>query len=148
MVRNNGKINSIIISSFFASLWITAMHVWGGLIFFRAVKRIVEDTSETSIVPLFDNGYDVELQNETKLIRYTTPRLKVSISGIPTTITFWQDARSTFSNLTFDFYVSKNNSGVDTKAKVFPMGYKRRIQKDIKPDILKFISDDVKAMHH
>jgi len=148
IVRKSKEINSIIISSFFASLWITAMDVWGGLIFFRAVRRIIKDTSETSIAPLFDNGYSIELQNETKLISYTTPRFKISISGIPTTITFWQDTRGPFSNLTFEFHVSNNNLGIDTKTKVFQMRLMRRIQKDIKPDILKFISDDVRAIHN
>jgi len=134
------KIEPSIIYSLILSIFFTCMDVLGGLIFFGAIGSIIKNESEISIVPLFDNGYIIELQNEGKRIKYTTEFLKGTISDIPAIVTFYHDPRSPFSTLFFTFSLSQNGKNIEQSIS-FDMGFNRRLKKDIKPEVLKFISD-------
>ena len=62
---------------------------------FRVIRRLTEDTTERSIVPLFDSGYTIGLRNEKSRWLFTTPCIHATISGLPVVIDLHHQAAAT-----------------------------------------------------
>ncbi len=127
------------ISSFFA----TSVYAFRGLSYFRVMKRIMDDTSEKSIHPLFDDGYTIVLNNEANSVFFTTERLKGDIGGLPVLVAFSQGSRASWPSLIFSFYPLAHSSLGNRTSRYlsFKMGLRNRLKKDVKPEVLQFVAD-------
>jgi len=130
---------------FSAVLCITATVVYTvrGLSYFRTMKRIMEDTSDLSILSLFDDGHAVILGNEHSRIFFTTERIKGDISGIPVVVSFSQGSRASWPSLVFSFYPLYHPTlGNRTSTYLsFKLNIRNRLKKDIKPEVLQFVKE-------
>ncbi len=114
-----------------------------GLIFFKTINRFKNDTTENSIIPLFDNGYTILLDDLESKISFTKENLKGTIGGLPVEVFFRPPIRIEYPCLIFRFYpLLQPDSGNDiTKIIDFSLSFRYRLKKDIKPDVLKFVAD-------
>ena len=129
--------------SFFSSFFLTSLYLLHGLGFFRTIKRLTEDTTEKSIMPLFDNGYSLELENLNSKFFFTTECLKGTISGLPVNVSFSQAYGYKWPSLGFSFS-SLSESGFRNNIIgyiCFNLNIRNRLKRDIKPEVLKFAAD-------
>ncbi len=128
----------VIISSLF-----TIGYCIKGINYYRIIARLINDTSEKSIIPLFDDGFSIENADEKGKIEYTKENFKGTISGLPVEIRFFPADRATWSSLSFSFYsLSKEGFGSNVSRYIsFNMNWRNRLKKDVKPEVLKFVAD-------
>jgi len=114
-----------------------------GINFFKTIKRLLEDEGDRSILPLFDNGFEIQLVNEHSKLFFTKQEIHGSISGLPVRIAFWQSSRLnqaalffSFSPLSHHLFGKKAERGISCR-----ISLRNRLKKDIKPEILQFVED-------
>lgn len=142
-VREHLALSRIVLFSMLLSGAITGFFVLRGISFYRTMRRIIEDRSELSILPLFREGYAVLLHNEQNRIFFTTERIKGEISGMPVTIAFSQGSPASWPALVFSFYPLHHATlGERTSVYMsFKLNIRNRLKKDIKPEVLRFVND-------
>jgi hypothetical protein len=131
-------IASVVLAGFY-----TFVEVVRGQNHFRVMTRTTQDTSERSIRTLFDDGYNVVLQNDSSSLFFTTERLKGDIEGFPVVVSFSQGSRASWPSLVFSFYPLAHASLGNRTSRYlsFKMTLRNRLKKDIKPDVRQFIAD-------
>jgi hypothetical protein len=114
-----------------------------GINYYKIIARILRDTSEKSIMPLFDSGVSIELTDEKSMITYTKENFKGTISGLPVDVSFYQADRTSWAHLYFSFGpLVKTKSGKRIHRDVsFSINLRNRLKKDIKPEVLKLVHD-------
>ncbi len=121
----------------------TGTFVIRGINHFRTMRRITTDTSDRSILSLFDDGYSVVLNNENSRLFYTTERLKGEISGFPVIVSFEQGSRASWPTLVFSFF-PLNHPTLGNRTSAYygvKLSLRNRLRKDVKPDVLRFAKD-------
>lgn len=114
-----------------------------GISFYRTMRRMIEDRSDLSILPLFREGYAIMLHNEDNRMFFTTERIKGEISGLPVTVSFSQGSLASWPTLVFSFYPLHHTTlGERTSMYLsFKLNIRNRLKKDIKPEVLLFVND-------
>jgi len=110
---------------------------------YTVVRRLTEDTGPFSILPLFDEGFTIKMRNINTWLMFTTPTITGSIAGFPVTIYYTTSSRSSWSKVDFKFSpLSKEGSRRIYGAGVsFTLYFKKRLKKDVKPEVLQCIDD-------
>lgn len=142
-VREHFSLSRIVLFSMLLSGAVTGFFVLRGLGFYRTMRRILQDRSTLSILPLFREGYAVLLHNEHNHIFFTTERIKGEISGLPVTVAFSQGSPASWPALVFSFYPLHHATlGERTSVYLsFKLNIRNRLKKDIKPEVLRFVND-------
>jgi len=114
-----------------------------GINSFKVIRRLTKDTTERSILPLFDSDYTIGLQHENSWLFFTIPCIKATICELPVTISFISSSRSRWSKIDFNFSPlslsgSKRIYGTGISFTVY---LEKRLQKDVKPDILQCVKE-------
>lgn len=114
-----------------------------GVVFFNTAESFINDVSDRSVIPLFDNGYTISTDNEDSKLFFTTEKLKGTIEGLPVTVSFPRLTRKAWPALTFNFYplLQPGNELPQQRKKSYPLGITLRLTKDIKPDVLQFVME-------
>ena len=109
---------------------------------FKVIQRLTDETEKHSIVPLFDPGYTIGLQDEKSWILFTTPCINATISGLPVLISYFSAFRD-WSQITFKFFplMREGSKRICVEYISFNLYFVKRLKKDIKPDVLKFVAD-------
>ncbi len=112
-----------------------------GLFYFKSIDRLIEEDSERSLLSLFDNGYTVDLVNESSWFWFTSERVKGTFSGFPVTVAFSYESRTKRPNLVISFYpiMSPGLKTQTIRSISFYTGVRGKLLKDIKPEIIAFI---------
>ncbi len=142
-VREQFILSRIVLFSLLFSCLCTGFFVLRGISFYRTMRRIAEDRSELSILPLFREGYAVLLHNEHSRIFFTTERIKGEISGLPVTVAFSQGSPASWPALVFSFY-PLNHATLGERTSMylsFKLNIRNRLKRDIKPEVLRFVND-------
>ena len=107
------------------------------------VIRLQEDSSENSIIPLFDNGYTMQLLNEKSWLSICSEYFAGTIKGLPVEVRYKSGGKNTVPRLSFTFrrlcrpgYKPGIEKTVD-----FQIFIGKTLKTDIKPDVLKFVDD-------
>ncbi|MBS1687845.1 MAG: hypothetical protein JSS96_03915 [Bacteroidetes bacterium] len=113
------------------------------IICFKVMKNMISDTSEYSLLPLFDSGYTIGIQNENTWLIFATPCINATINGLPVEIYYTPADKGNWAHLSCDFtpLIKENNKRIFVRHISFRMFLKRKLTKDVKPEILKFVSD-------
>ncbi len=77
LVVAGGQIVQCLILSLLLALLMVFTFAIKGVVFFATVDNFLCDESDKSIIPLFESGYLIELQNEENKLTFTTERLGV-----------------------------------------------------------------------
>ncbi len=119
-----------------------------GTTHFHVMDKLGNDsTSSTSITPLFDNGYTIELADKNSPFSFTKQCLKGSVSGGPVVVSFRQGGRGRYPRLSFSFMLqvkdgSESNTneiiGFNMTSFVGGLSIWPYLKKDIKPEVLRF----------
>ncbi|MBX2905273.1 MAG: hypothetical protein KF744_04495 [Taibaiella sp.] len=142
-VREHLSFSRIVMFTMLLSGAITGFFVLRGISFYRTMRRIIEDRSSLSVLPLFREGYNVLLHNEHNRIFFTTERIKGDISGMPVTVAFSQGSPASWPALVFSFY-PLHHATLGTRTSMylsFKLNLRNRLKKDIKPEVLRFVND-------
>jgi hypothetical protein len=110
---------------------------------FIVIKRLINDHSDRTILPLFDSGYVIGTRNKTSWLNYTTPVIKATISGLPACIYFCRSSSYNWSTVTFQFSpLTQNGSKRIFADRIsFTMYLVKRLGKDVKPVILEKVEE-------
>ena len=113
-----------------------------GINAFMVVRQLIEDTTNNSIMPLFDSGYTVGLIDEKSWIFFAKPCIKGTIGGLPVSVSYTRSDRSSWSHIDFIFSpLSKQGSRrIYSSIIFFELRLKKRLQKDVKPEVLKCVA--------
>jgi hypothetical protein len=112
------------------------------LINYTMIGKLINDKSERSIIPLFDNGYSTLHGNFRHIFKDIC--LKGTISGLPITVTIENIAgRQSQPAVKFTFYpLAHLFKGREIEMSVeYKMNFRKRLKGDIKPEVLKFVED-------
>jgi len=142
-VREHFSLSRIVLFSMLLSGGVTGFFVLRGLSFYRTMRRILQDKSALSILPMFREEYAVLLHNEHNHIFFTTERIRGEISGMPVTVAFSQGSPASWPALVFSFYPLHHATlGERTSVYLsFKLNIRNRLKKDIKPEVLRFVND-------
>jgi hypothetical protein len=123
-----------------ATLLSSVIEFFRGKFYFYALRRIAEDKSERAIFPLFDNGYSSELVDEKSLFSDTREIIKGNIMGVPVELSLNSPYRyGGGPELKLCFIAADESFG--KPAVVFSLDMALHLKKDIKPEVLQFVSD-------
>lgn len=86
--KNQNFFSVITVAAVGLSTLIVGIVALGGLLSYKALRRLTEDVSEKSILPLFDSGYTITLKNIHNWFLFTQEQLSSTISGFPVNIFF------------------------------------------------------------
>jgi hypothetical protein len=125
------------------ALFIMAVYTIKGLVFFWTVNKFLLDESEWSIIPLFDEGYSIYLENADSKLFFTTEKLKGNIGGLPVVVSFPQLTRARWPTLVFNFYpLSQYDAEHKLYRKIdFKLDITRKLKQNIKPTVLSFVDE-------
>jgi len=112
-----------------------------GINFFRAIERFRQDNSEKSFLPLFDNGFTIELNNVESKIYFTKESFVGFISGFPVVVSFQQKSRYSKAALKFSIGTMCPGLGYKSEWISFDLNLRNCVKEDPKPDVLKFLAD-------
>ena len=133
---------------FIFSLVLSVVFAINGFVYFNVVEKIKNDTSQKSIMPLFDSGFTVELYDQRKLFAITKQSLRGTIFGYPVKVLFRLGNKYYWPILKFNFTVSSINVNETTfeesiwsKMPCFPyrMVLLPQLRNDVKPDVIEFL---------
>jgi hypothetical protein len=132
-----------LIFSFVPLVMVTLVFIGPAINCFKVIRRLITDTSECSILPFFDSEYSIKLEDEKSLIFFATPYIDTTISGLPVKIRFNTSSKNSWSYLSIEFRPLGKEGSNDLFSKTieFKMYLRKRLLTDVKPEILKFISD-------
>jgi len=127
------------------SLFVTVMSILSsivrGLYLQYKIKKILTDTSDKSIMPLFDD-YSIELSNEKSKNFFTKEFLKGHIAGLPVVFEYHMHTRHSRPYFFFDFKVAKGGylkleDRIESRLTYNVNVFTGRLDRDIKPEVLK-----------
>lgn len=142
-VREHFLFSRVILLSLLCCGLATSFFTLRGISFYRTMRRVIEDRSALSILPLFRDGYSVMLHNEHSRLFFTTERIRGDIHGFPVTVSFAQGSPASRPTLVFSFY-PLHHTVLGTRTStylIFRLNLRNRLKKDIKPEVLQFIND-------
>lgn len=136
--------NFIFPAAFFALFlvgWFFLVYVVPGIIAFKVVARLLDETEPFSIVSLFEN-HRVVFKNEQSRIFFTKPTIEADIDGIPVVISYRPNTGSGWSELSFlaTPLAKENSKRIYSESLSFKMYIRKRLRRDIKPEVLDFIN--------
>ena len=110
---------------------------------FKVINRLLADTSSTSILPLFDPGYEVGFKDKESRIGYTLPNIHGKIAGLPVVVYYTPPSKYTKRLLEFRFYpmMRPDSSTIFEDHMSFIMRWVKRLEDDIKPEVREFVAD-------
>ena len=131
------------ILAFFGTLAYFLVGVLSSVRCFTIIKNLSSNTSKVSILPLFDNGYTIELTNKKKWLLFSNPCIHATISGLPVVINFTQGTQYNPSKINFQFepLISEGSHAVSNTCISFKMRWLNELKNDIKPQVMQFVQD-------
>lgn len=112
---------------------------------YSAIEKLLKDTSERSLMPLFDEGYTLVPEDKKNPLMLTTENLKAKIAGIPLTVSFIAggDEGRYPPSIKFVFYplYHPKYSYEQEKTLSFDLDSSSNLTRDIKPDIQRFVEE-------
>jgi len=137
----NRNMSMVILGPIIVSAIATTLSILIGLWKFRAASSLVKENSDTSLLPLFDNGYSILLTNTDSRFFFTGERLRASISGLPVSIDFSKEFSTKRQTIVFSFYplinLQTGEKAIQTKS--YYTGIRHVLFKNIKPDVLQYV---------
>ena len=112
-----------------------------GYSYFTTTNKIIAEDSNKSIIPLFDDGYTIDLINIESTLFFTTERLKGRISDFPVAVSYTPRSSRGPAELVFAFY-PLSHSGTEIKSSrsiSFTLNFLKELSTDIKPEVLEFV---------
>ena len=109
-----------------------------GLMYFRTFNRIVADTGNRSITPLFNSGYHIDISKGRVLLN--TTGLKGAIDGYPTTVSLSDMKLYVPRKIYFSFATDGESDDKNNRIS-FPLDSSGKLEKDVKPDVLACIAE-------
>lgn len=108
---------------------------------FRVIRRLINDDSDLSILPLFDDGYRVEMKYKNSRLWFSVPQLIGVISGLPVIVHFDPPSRSSYAYIVFRAIPleKQNSKRVYSEELRYRVRFSFRLKKDVKPEVLAFI---------
>lgn len=136
--------NLMLLAAFLALLLIGSfflVYVVPGIIAFRVIARLLDETEPFSIVSLFEN-HSVVLKNEHSPFFFTKPIIEAKIDGIPVVISYIPNTGSGYSEISFlaTPLAKENSKRIYSDSLSFKMYVRKRLRRDIKPEVLDFIN--------
>jgi len=133
-----------LVISAFTSVFTMLSSMWQKNSVNKRIEKLIRDTSEISIMPLFDD-YTVSLSDEKSKYFFTTQYLKGHIAGLPVEVHCNPGSRSSYANISIDIRVSKKGyvkmeDRIDTRLTYYVNMFTKKLEKDIKPELLKQIA--------
>lgn len=132
----------VVILTMVTALFIFLSNLIPGINAFKVAKRLLDETNVFSIVQLFDDGFTLVLENEHSWLSYTKPLIKGSIDGLPVEVSYVAEYRSVWSDIIFSFKpLAKGGSKRIYSERIsFSLFIRKRLTRDIKPEVLEFVS--------
>lgn len=109
---------------------------------FKLAAQLLDETNEFSVLQLFEDGFIVTLENEYSWLSYTKPIIKGNINGLPTEVSYMAVHRSVWSDIVFSVKpLAKDGSKrIYSERITFSFFIRKRLRRDIKPEVLDFIN--------
>ncbi|OJW98206.1 MAG: hypothetical protein BGO70_12140 [Bacteroidetes bacterium 43-93] len=110
---------------------------------FLVIQRLTNDTSDYSVMPLFDSGYTIELENEKSWPFFTRPFISATISGLPVKVYYTPGGKTTSPriHITFTPLMKAGSKRIYSTGTSFKVRLYTLLTKDVKPDILKCVEE-------
>lgn len=109
---------------------------------FRVVSKTIQEGSEFFITPIIDAHYELIGLNKKNIFLFTTLGLKGTIDDLPFIISYSPKGKGTPAEIVVTFKpLSKEDSRrIYSEPISFPLTWSLHLKKDIKPEILAFVT--------
>jgi len=136
--------NLMLLAAFFALFLIGSfflVYVVPGIIAFRVITRLLDGTEPFSVVSLFENQR-VILKNKQSQVFFAKPTIEANIDGIPVVISYIPNTGSGYSEISFlaKPLAKENSKRIYSESLSFKMYIRKRLRRDIKPEVLDFVN--------
>lgn len=117
------------------------VYVVSEIIAFKVVARLLDETEPFSVVSLFEN-HRVVLKNEQSKIFFTKPTIEADIDGLPVVVSYTPNTGSGYSEISFlaTPLAKEGSKRIYSESLSFKMCMRKRLRRDIKPEVLDFIN--------
>jgi len=110
---------------------------------FRVIKNLINDNNENSLLPLFDSGFTIGVQNKNTWLIFATPCINATISGLPVKFYYTPSDRSSWAELVCicSPLMRENSKCIGSDVISFKLYLRKRLTRNVKPEILKMVSN-------
>lgn len=128
--------------TFLLALFIFLSNLVQAINAFKLAAQLLDETNEFSVVQLLGDSLIVALENEHTWVSYTKPLIKGDIRGLPVEVSYTAYHRSVWSDIVFSVKpLAKDGSKrIYSERITFSLFIRKRLTKDIKPEVLDFIN--------